>query len=137
MAKKNGQERPMIPPALDVAAFREAWEEFRQNRKENKHPTTPTSERRILLKLKDRPVKVAIAMLERSIENDWRGVFDLPEPKTRGFVQTENFTVERRPSTYHCPLCKRVHHVDEECQLPSDDRVRAMLFDLEGRMKLQ
>jgi uncharacterized protein YdaU (DUF1376 family) len=60
--------------------FLETFEEFKNIRKALKAPATPKAEKLILNKLvkfSDKNIKIAIEILERSIENGWKGVFQL------------------------------------------------------------
>ncbi len=67
-----------LPPALDTPEFREAWDEWKQHRKELKKPLTPTASRRLLLKLEGWGADRSVAAIINSIENSWQGIF---EPK--------------------------------------------------------
>ena len=60
--------------------FLETFEEFKQIRKALKAPATKKAEKLILNKLvkfSNKDIKIAIEILERSIENGWKGVFQL------------------------------------------------------------
>lgn len=68
-----------IPPNLSTPAFIEAWGNWRQHRKEIKHPLTPMSAKMQLKKLAEWGEAKAIESIETSIMNGWVGVFP---PKT-------------------------------------------------------
>jgi len=61
--------------------FKETWELFREFRnKELKKKLTPLSERmalKRLMKLSNGNIDIAIAIVEQSIANSWRGLFPL------------------------------------------------------------
>lgn len=69
------------PLPFDTTAFRAAWSEFEQHRREIRHKLTPTSTRRLLKKLAEWGEARAIQALGLSVENGWRGVFEPPPPK--------------------------------------------------------
>ena len=68
-----------FPPDLDTDRFRAAWAEWRQHRVELHRPMTPTSERRLLLKLADWGESRAVAAVIYSIEQNWRGIYEAKE----------------------------------------------------------
>jgi hypothetical protein len=79
--------------------FLETFEEFKQIRKALKAPATKKAEKLILNKLvkfSDKDIKIAIEILERSIENGWKGVFQLNSFKQ----QQEETTSKRTWNTY-------------------------------------
>lgn len=77
--KGEEREKGELPEQLDTPEFRAAWDLFRQHRKEKRAPLTPTSEALALKKLLDVDVGIAIAMVTRSIEKGWTGIFELKE----------------------------------------------------------
>ena len=83
--EKKGNEKN-ISPTEPETAFEIALEEFRQYRKESKHPLNELAEKKLLKELDrlsggDEAKKILI--LDQSIRNDWRGVFALKEKNTR------------------------------------------------------
>ena len=63
-----------------------ALDEFRQYRKESKHPLSELAEKKLLTeleKLSGGDDEKKIQILDQSIRNDWRGVFALKEKNTR------------------------------------------------------
>jgi hypothetical protein len=92
-SNKNGTKKnePIIPEELDTQEFRESWARWTQHRKEIKKPLTPTTIKTQIKKLSSHSARVAAAMLEQSIENGWRGIFDLKEdakdePALKGYT---------------------------------------------------
>ena len=74
--------------------FLETFEEFKQIRKALKAPATKKAEKLILNKLvkfSNKDIKIAIEILERSIENGWKGVFEL-----NSFNQQKEETTSKR-----------------------------------------
>jgi hypothetical protein len=105
-SKPPTQSLPPIPTELDTPAFRTAWEEWIQHRKEIKKPLTPTTASKQLKDLAGWGECAAIAAIDVSIRNGWTGLF---EPK--GFapspaVQTDP-NVEA-PEGWECIL-KELH----------------------------
>jgi hypothetical protein len=84
---RAGKRRPAnateaeIPPSLDTEVFRGLWADWLQHRVELKKPATPTAQKRMLARLEKLGVGRAIAALEATIENGWKGVW---EPKANG-----------------------------------------------------
>ncbi|MHA2085614.1 MAG: replication protein [Candidatus Thorarchaeota archaeon] len=66
-----------IPSEICTSKFKATWEDFKTHRKQIKSPMTPLAETRMLKKLSTESVEVAIGMLDQSIENGWKGVFEL------------------------------------------------------------
>lgn len=65
-----------LPPHLDTPAFRAAWGDFCEYRRERRSKLTPTGTKRALAKLGREPVEWAIAMLEHSMESGWLKIAD-------------------------------------------------------------
>jgi hypothetical protein len=61
--------------------FKNAWNDFLEYRKEKKEPVTYTSAKAIMKKLASKAEHTAILMLETSIQNGWKGIFDVKETK--------------------------------------------------------
>jgi DNA-binding PadR family transcriptional regulator len=72
------------PPALDCPAFRTAWEEFLQHRKEKKTPVTPTAQKNMFRKFVSWGTHNAIDAIDTSISNGWTGVFEPNAKKKTG-----------------------------------------------------
>lgn len=69
-----------IPQALDTPDFREAWARWITHRRENRATLKPTTMRSQLKKLcLDGPIG-AIARLQRSMDNGWRGLWFPDDP---------------------------------------------------------
>ncbi len=64
---------------LNDKEFRETWDAFLEMRKSCKAKPTDKAIGLLLKKLHRQELEVAIGMLERSIENNWKGVFPLRE----------------------------------------------------------
>ncbi len=80
--------------------FLETYEEFKSMRKAMKAPASKKAEKLILNKLvkfSDKNIKTAILILERSIENAWKGVFELNQSFNQ---QQEETTAKRIWNTY-------------------------------------
>lgn len=67
-----------LPPTLDTPQFRQAWADWVQHRKEIKCKLTPLATQKQIRQLVDWGHDKAIAAIEQSIRNGWRGLF---EPK--------------------------------------------------------
>lgn len=65
----------VLPQALDTPQFRNAWSEWEKYRSESSWKLTPTSIKGQLKKLEKYGHDDAIASLEQSITNGWRGLF--------------------------------------------------------------
>ncbi|MHC4413352.1 MAG: hypothetical protein ACYSW6_10370 [Planctomycetota bacterium] len=76
--RKKNQENG-IPDELNTEEFMTTWKDFKLHRKQIKKPMTPLAETRMLNKLSQNDVGIAVKMLDRSIENGWQGVFELDE----------------------------------------------------------
>ncbi|MGE4003216.1 MAG: hypothetical protein AB7I48_23760 [Planctomycetaceae bacterium] len=65
-----------IPPELDCEAFREAWSRWRDYRSRvRRKPVSSTAALEQLVKLAAAGVAAASAAIDRSIANDWQGLF--------------------------------------------------------------
>lgn len=80
------EQRP-LPFGTDE--FRAAWGEFEQMRREMRKKLTPTSTRRLFVKLLRMGERDAIRALNRSVENGWQGVFDPPAERGSGALASE------------------------------------------------
>mgnify|MGYP006971856134 CR=1 FL=1 len=76
-AKPVKRDPSDIPENLDTAAFRIAWADWEQHRKEKRAKLTPTTRKRQLKSLSLCGPKIAIARIEQSIMNGWQGLFEL------------------------------------------------------------
>ena len=84
--KRKENKRTKETPAEPETPFEIALDEFRQYRKESKHPLTELAEKKLLSeleKLSGGDDEKKIQILDQSIRNDWRGVFALNEKNTR------------------------------------------------------
>lgn len=70
--KVESKESVEVPAALSVV-----WGSFRSHRREIKSPMTPRAERLLLKELAAVPVDTAVKMIEQSIRNGWKGIFEL------------------------------------------------------------
>ncbi|MCC5790934.1 MAG: hypothetical protein JJT75_14990 [Opitutales bacterium] len=72
------QELDIIPAALDTQAFREAWAEWLQDRRERRIPMTPRARRMALKKMESWGPDTAVAAIEHSIIGGYKGIFQAP-----------------------------------------------------------
>jgi hypothetical protein len=72
---RNVPKRIEFPPGLSGDAFKAAWSEWEQHRKEIRKPLTPTSSHKQLTKLAAMGETQAIEAINQSIENGWQGIF--------------------------------------------------------------
>jgi hypothetical protein len=64
-----------FPEKLNHQKFIQVWTDWEKHRKEIKHPLTPLASARQLKMLSVYSVDEAIAIIEKSIQNQWRGLF--------------------------------------------------------------
>ena len=64
-----------LPPELDTPEFRKAWDEWLHYRKEKRKPVSDLAASKQIQSLVAVGVVAAIAAIERSIANDWQGIF--------------------------------------------------------------
>ncbi len=83
--KNNGA---FFPPSLDTQAFREAWTRWMDYRREIRKPLTPTTVAAQLKKLAVLGPDAAVASIDQSIGNGWRGLFPV-EAQNRGAVEND------------------------------------------------
>jgi DNA-binding Lrp family transcriptional regulator len=82
--KKQSSVIGVIPEPLQTPEFETAWEEWCKYRTEIKHTMTERTAAQQLKKLSMLPVGVAVAMIEQSIMQGWRGLFELKDQAGRG-----------------------------------------------------
>jgi len=85
---------------LQNEKFRNTLKDFRVMRKTIRHPLTEAAEKLLYGRLRKHSVEVAIKMLENSILNSWRGVFDLSpeemaEIKSKDPASKKTFSVPK------------------------------------------
>ena len=70
--------------------FTSTWEEFLQFRKEDKKaPVSKIAAQRFVSTLKIHPISTAIKMIDRSIENGYRGIFEINQNNTSSRQQVK------------------------------------------------
>ena len=78
-AREEGFDDPdfesLIPKALRTPAFLDKWEEWIRFRRAKRQTVSRIAAARQLKKLGEIGEEAAIATIERSIENDWQGLF--------------------------------------------------------------
>ena len=89
-SKSPTQPLPPIPNELDTPAFRTAWDEWIQHRKEKNKALTPSTASKHLKQLGGWGAGMAVAALDKAIHEGWQGFY---EPKD--FVPTTDQTVPR------------------------------------------
>jgi hypothetical protein len=92
-----------IFPHLKDKEFTKTFNDFILMRKSLRSPMTPRAEEIILNKLQKHDIRVAIRMLENSIEKSWKGVFQLKQEEMTEFntpiftrKEVTNITEEQR-----------------------------------------
>jgi phage replication O-like protein O len=93
-----------IPDSLNTPGFVEEWDKWLAYRKEIKHTVTPTTQVSQLKSLSGFAPTIAIAMLEQSIRQGWRGIFPLKDdnkpttiqPPTRTYIDVRGNPIEVR-----------------------------------------
>jgi len=75
-SQANPQALPSIPPELDTHAFRVAWGEWIQHRKEKGKPLTPSTASKQLKEVSALGETRAIAAIDYSILKGWQGIFE-------------------------------------------------------------
>lgn len=74
-------KNPPYPPQLDTPEFRAAWSDWAAHRKGIGHPLTPEAARRQLKALAEMGPARALAALDHSIRQGYRGVFEPAAPR--------------------------------------------------------
>ena len=92
-----------VPEALDTPAFREAWSEWCEHRREKQKPVTDRAARMQLKNLTPYGSAVAIATIERSIASGWIGLFPenistVAAPRVRELELVERYTRDLFPT---------------------------------------
>ncbi len=77
--EKKKPPLPPLPEKLDTPRFRETWADWVCYRKESRAKLTPTTVSRQFAKLSKYPPDTAVAMLEQSMCNGWRGIFEVKQ----------------------------------------------------------
>lgn len=75
-AKNCTTAKIQIPESLNTEAFKAAWSEWQQHRREARKPLTPTAERQQLGKLEAWGADRAVAAIRQSLANGWQGLFE-------------------------------------------------------------
>ena len=79
VGKEEGGLVDVVPENLTTPDFLRTWDEWVRYRKEVKHKLTPTTKAKQLKKLAKYGPATAIAMLEQSMVNQWRGIFEVKD----------------------------------------------------------
>lgn len=93
--KNEKKKNTVFPPSLKDPKFIEVWEEWKQHRTEKKNKLTPTTIKKQLEMLSKYSIPVAIATIEKSIQNGWQGLFpekesDKPKPPAAQTKESKN-----------------------------------------------
>jgi len=75
--EREGNAEPTIPEALDTPEFMDAWARWGRYRTEKGGKFTPSTKEAQIKRLNLAGPSTAIAMIERSIQNGWTGLFEL------------------------------------------------------------
>lgn len=76
--KKEPAKISKVILPFDTPAFREKWEQWKTYRKQIKEPIkSEIGEQAALKKLSKHPEATAIRMIDQSMENNWKGLFEL------------------------------------------------------------
>lgn len=73
-----------IPHELDTPEFLEAWRSWADHKREIGNRLTPTATRQQLAKLADWGVDRAVAAIDHSIANGWKGIFEPKNGESNG-----------------------------------------------------
>jgi len=73
------QQLVIIPDQLNTPDFIQAWDDFQEHRKEIKAKMTPRAANMQLKKLAEYSPDVAVKMIEQTIANGWKGIFELKQ----------------------------------------------------------
>lgn len=99
----------VLPPQLETATFREAWQNWQQHRREIKKPLKPTQIAQQLRDFSAVGVERAITQMNTSVRNGWQGLFEEKEngnrsTGTRGNIKTpDEHRAAKRAREYHDP----------------------------------
>lgn len=94
-SKEINKDISFLPKEFDCKNFKESFSEFRQHRKELKSTMTNGAEKLLikkLQKLSDGNPKIAIQIIEKSILNGWKGIFELKK-QSKSRQQKKGFMV--------------------------------------------
>lgn len=80
--KEKRREEPVALP-FDTVEFFDAWNDWLKYRIESKKKLTDSTAKKQLAVLGAKPEKVAIAMINQSIQNGWQGIFEI-KPSNNG-----------------------------------------------------
>lgn len=97
-SKKFEPLKVELPETLANDKFRVAWSEWVAFRSEKKKPLLASTAGKQIKKFSTAGCDVAIAMIDRSIENGWTGLFELKDGangKSQGSANGSESTVER------------------------------------------
>lgn len=82
---ETASAEPLVLP-FDSVEFSASWMEWMQYRIQSKKKLTPLTAKKQLALLGGRPEKLAIAMINQSIQNGWQGIFEIkPDSNGTGF----------------------------------------------------
>jgi DNA-binding MarR family transcriptional regulator len=87
--KENNQEEYIgVSPFVDDKS-NEAWGRWVKYRKEIRKPLSPSTTKSQIAKLNAQAPHTRAEIIDRSIENGWQGLFELPKPKKSGMSEDE------------------------------------------------
>lgn len=90
--KTKNPPTPQIPEQLKTPQFCQSWEDWQCFRKESGSKLTPTTISRQFAKLKKYSPDIATAMLEQSMTNGWRGLFEVKQNPNGQTAKQHGFT---------------------------------------------
>lgn len=85
---KTASAEPLVLP-FDSVEFSTVWGEWLQYRHEAKKKLTVSTAKKQLAMLGARPEKIAIAMINQSIQNGWQGIFEIKQDNGSGFNKSK------------------------------------------------
>jgi hypothetical protein len=93
---KNKSKKPTpiaIPTQLNTPDFIQTWDDFQEHRREIKATLTPRAANMQLKKLAEYSPTVAVKMIEQTIANGWKGIFELKQSNNGNGPQKQEIEI--------------------------------------------